>query len=66
MSTPNCYAQFWENKNFGDGGYSQFDGPVNVSDLSNYYWDGKDHNSFNEMDDCISSLKTGSAGWLLA
>jgi len=67
MSTSNCYVDFWENKKKDgshDGGHHRFNGPVNVSDLSKYYWDGKNHNAFNEMDDSISSLKTGSQAWL--
>lgn len=64
MSTQNCYVDFWENKNYGSGGHHRFDGPTNVSDLSKDYWDGKNHNVFNEMDDCISSLKTGSQAWV--
>lgn len=67
MSTANCYVDFWENKEKDgshDGGHHRFDGPLDVSDLSNNYWDGENQNTFNEMDDSISSLSTGSQAWV--
>ena len=70
MSTPNCYATFYENSskdnNQPTGGTKTFDGPQNISDLSKYYWDGENTTVFNEMDDAISSLQTGSQAWLTA
>jgi hypothetical protein len=63
MSTPNCTLDVWENKNFGDGGHHQFTGPHNTAELNNNYWDGYKESNKNEMDDCISSLKTGSQAW---
>lgn len=63
MSTPNCTLDVWENKNYGDGGHHQFTGPHNTAQLNNNYWDGYKESNKNEMDDCISSLKTGSQAW---
>lgn len=65
MSTANCYVQFWENKNKEDGGYHQFNGPTQDPNLSNNYWDGKNQNFSNEMDDAISSMQTGSQSWVI-
>lgn len=64
----NCSVEFWENQNQEDGGYKKFDGMASHSDLSNHHWivdgDQKDGKRY-EMDDSISSLKTGSQAWLL-
>lgn len=64
MSTANCWVKFWENKNFASGGYREFTGPVNIPDLSKDYWDNEKENVFNEMDDAISSMQTGSQAWI--
>jgi len=73
-TTPDCWVQFWENKNYGSGGthtfrYTQPDDqpahqPLSINDLSEYYWDGYSASFKNQMDDSISSLKTGSHTWL--
>ncbi len=64
----NCYVEFWENKNQESGGYRKLDGPQNYSDLSDVHWkvDGEQEDGWRyEMDDCISSLRTGSQAWVI-
>ncbi|OJJ19286.1 hypothetical protein BKI52_20960 [marine bacterium AO1-C] len=64
----NCVVEFWENQNQEDGGYRKFENKSNYSDLSSYHWtiDGEQKSGGRyEMDDSISSLKTGSQAWLL-
>lgn len=63
MNTANCYVDFWENKN-KDGRTRRFTGPVEITDLSKYYYSGEKENFSNEMDDSISSLATGSQSWI--
>ncbi len=63
----NCFVEFWENGNQEDGGYRKFENKSSYYDLSDYHWsiDGDiKSGSRYEMDDSISSLKTGSQAWL--
>lgn len=64
MSTANCYVDFWENDN-KDGRTKRFNGPIQISNLSDYYYSGENENFHNELDDSISSLATGSQAWLV-
>lgn len=62
MATTNCYVDFWKDHNF-KGKTRHFNGPDNESDLSDHHWDGES-GFFNELDDAIKSLKTGSRAWI--
>ncbi len=59
----NCTVTFYRDKDYNDDS-REFDGARNVPDLSKEEYDGQS-GLFGQMDDSISSLKTGSQAWLM-
>ena len=62
MSTPNCTVEFWEDSD-RKGDNRTFSGPTSVSQMSKEHYDGTS-GTFNEMDDSVNSLSTGSQAWV--
>ena len=66
MSTSNCKIDVWKDDNYS-GDHCAFDGPSNIADLggkNGYFYDNTSGH-YGNVDDSISSAKTGSQAWCI-